>query len=104
MSSYYHVCACCNSKWFQPEAIACCPRCGRQSQSREQLTPPWQSYGDSVALYPSTTGDANTAGESASAHDLTATDEVRQKEFLQAFREQLRRMFCPGCGEREPEF
>ena len=43
MLSWYHACSYCTAKWFSPLSSIACPRCGTESQSREQLAPPWQS-------------------------------------------------------------
>ena len=32
------------------------------------------------------------------------TDDQQQAEYLAAYRLQLRRMACPGCGDAEPNF
>lgn len=107
MPSWYHVCAGCDAKWFQSDAIAPCPRCCRRSESREQITPPWQVNAGAVPPGESnsmTNHNATTAGEGAASAEPAASDEVLQQQLRQAYREQLRRMACPGCGEGEPEF
>lgn len=107
MSSWYHVCAHCNTKWFQADASACCPRCGQLTESGERMTPPWQANAD-TAPAGKTSIVVNREGNAAVDKTVTGgqavDDEARQEQFRQAYREQLRRMSCPGCGEGEPEF
>ncbi|WP_442483352.1 hypothetical protein [Aeoliella sp. SH292] len=66
--SLYHVCRHCNAKFFTPQVVESCPRCGESSTSHDERPMPWQKL-ESVA-------------------DIEAR-----------YREQQRRLACPGCGE-----
>lgn len=51
---------------------------------------------------PDTDRAANHPGSSESTH--APPTEEQQVEYLAAYRIQLRRMACPGCGDDEPVF
>ena len=41
---FYYVCVRCEAKFFSPRQVEPCPRCGMTLNSRERLTPPWQTH------------------------------------------------------------
>ncbi|QDV81051.1 hypothetical protein [Botrimarina mediterranea] len=38
----YHVCLQCNAKFFSPQVVETCPRCGESSASQDERPLPWQ--------------------------------------------------------------
>ena len=38
---FYSACCCCTAKWFSPERLEACPRCGSDRVQHTRATPPW---------------------------------------------------------------
>jgi hypothetical protein len=100
---FYFVCGCCNAKWFYPEPVVKCSRCGRTCESQERIVPPWQQNGRTTQTeLAAVTAIQENACQLSDHHEQL--DALREEEYRRAYREQLRRMACPGCGDGEPIF
>jgi len=45
---WYASCPHCTAKWFSPEPLAQCPRCGSQPLPAEHRTPPWKQQSSNL--------------------------------------------------------